>query len=218
MFSPLLPAQHNQGRKHKGLIAFLKNETPPLTCLHLRTLSEQRQVAPIHLFPLLPQSHVRCFSLAEDAGVGKCSPESCVLTGEDLRHFAQEQGSGEGTGGWHTMRTTTGLTSFEQCLGSFHQVNVCALNSCKKITWLSTTAEFGFRPAKLIPSATSEGSVSLGASQRGERLRGNQTADNPEEKRCGDTLYFYAKKHLTLLKVAANLGTGRRQIAVLVTK
>lgn len=60
----------------------------------------------------------------------------------------------------------------------------------KKMTRLSTTAEFGFRPAKLIPSATSEGSVSLGASQRGDRLRGTQTADNPEVRRCGNILFL----------------------------
>jgi len=84
------------------------------------------------------------------------------------------------------------------------------------MTWLRPTAEFGFRPAKHIPSATPEGSVSSGALRLGERLQGNQTVANPEVSRCGDI--FYATKHLTLLKVTANLGTGRRQIAVLVTK
>lgn len=101
--------------------------------MHLRTLSkEQRQIAPIHLFLLLPRAHVRCFWLAEDAGVGKCSSESCVLAGEDLGHSAWEQGSGEGPGGWHTTRATTGLASFGQRPGGFHQVNVCAPNGWEK--------------------------------------------------------------------------------------
>lgn len=168
---------------------FLKNETPPLTCLDsfraLAGCSNSLLSPPAHI-----RSHIRCFSLAKDLGAGKFSPESCVLTGKDLCHSAWGQGSGKAAGGWHMARATTGLTSFEQRPGSFHQVNICALNSWKKITWLSTTAEFGFRPAKLIPPATSEVNISLGAPQRGERLRGNQTADNPEVSRCGDILFL----------------------------
>lgn len=57
------------------------------------------------------------------------------------------------------------------------------------MTWPSTTAESGFRAAKLIPPATSEGSVSL--EHRGEeRLQGNETAGNLEVRRCGDILFL----------------------------
>lgn len=191
LFSPLLPAQHNQGRKHKGLIALLKNETPPLTCLHLRTLSEQRRVAPIHLFPLLPQSHVRCFSLAEDAGVGKHSPESCVLAGEDRRPSAWEEGSGEGTGWWHTTRATTGLASFEQCPGQFSpsqrlrskQLNKNDLAEHNCWAWIQTS--------KTHPICDIGGQCFLGSvAVRREACGGNQTAGNPEVSRCGDILFL----------------------------
>lgn len=58
-----------------------------VTCLHLKTLCEQWRAALVHLFLLLPQPHVRCFSVAEGADVNECSTESSFLY-RDLHYSA----------------------------------------------------------------------------------------------------------------------------------
>lgn len=177
--------------------------------MHFGTPSEQRQVAPIHPFLCLPQSHVRCFSLAEDAAVGKCSPQSSVLPGKDLHCSVWEQG----TGGWHILSAVTGLASLEQNLDSLHPV--CALNSWKN------------KKKKRPGWAQHPGLAS--DQQNSSHLQHGRAVFPWEHRSCreiqlqitwrwGDVEVLYARNHLTSLKVAANLGTGRRQIAILVTK
>lgn len=181
----------------------------------IRTFSEQRDFAPIYLFWLLPQSHIRCCLLAEDAGVGKCSPESYILTGKDHHHSMWEQGSGKGMDGWHMTSVTAGLNQLWTTSRQFSpSQRLCSKQLESK--WPGWAQLRSLDSDQQNTSSPQRRRAVFPWEHRGEasgvKLRITQRWVDVE------ILYVCAKKHLTLLKLAANLGTVRRQIAVLVTK